>query len=599
MCGIAGRAGPGGAPPLDPRVCKALGARGPDGHGVTSYEGPGWQVSLAHTRLAINDLSDAGSQPIASESGRFVMVFNGEIYNYAELRQRYEQRGHSFRSRMDGEVILHAFEEDGPAAFDRLNGIFAVAVLDTRSSDVVLARDPLGVKPLFYATSPDGTLHFASELRALASTGADLGGYDLVAAAQFLSFLWVPAPRSPFSNALSLIPGTHLRWTQAGQCTERYCMPLVPRRERAVSATQAVAEGRQMVAAAAQRQLLSDVPVGLMASGGIDSGLIWAATHESLKSAFTIAWSGAGAEGLDEDLAGVRRLQWLYRTKVEEIPGQDQGLEGLPAAGDLFADPAFPLTRTIARQARAAGIAVLLSGQGGDELFGGYRRHQVAALVERLRIGHAGGLLSRGLSRLPLQSTAVEYGSRLALALGEKDPLRGYLQLSTYSTAEDRARALDCTVAEVSDDVVWQEHQTFYDTLPRDLPFTRKAMAVDLNVYMPGLGLAYVDRAGMEHGVEIRVPWLDLELVRWSLDLPLDLLLRQRQGKWLTRQIAREVLPAATAGAAKRGFGAPSSHLDDRVAGAGRGFRQSVYFARAKRLLAEHRETVGKQLLSV
>jgi len=581
-----------------PGVCDTLALRGPDGKGTAGWSREGWSVALAHTRLAINDLTEAGAQPIAGGNGRFAMVFNGEIYNYPELRDECEARGHVFTSHMDGEVILHCFEDDGPAGFAKLNGIFAVAILDTLSGELVLARDPLGVKPLFVSTAGDD-LHFASELRALAATGATLGDYDLVAMAQFLTFLWVPAPRSPFEGASALLPGHYLTWREGKATTARYCEPLYPTVDTLqLTPEQAVAAGRDLISAAARRQLLSDVPVGLMASGGIDSGLLWWATQGSLHKAFTIAWDQSGPEGLEEDLAGVRRLQQLYGTAVTEIQGQDTGLEDLPLAGDLFADPAFALTRIIAQRAREAGVPVLLSGQGGDELFGGYRRHQVARLVDRLHLGRAGTWAGSGLNRLPVNSTSVEYAARLALALGERDPFRGYMQLSTYSNAEDRARALDCTTSEVSDDMVWQEHQKVYDSLPTSLPFTRKAMALDLNVYMPGLGLAYVDRAGMEHGIEIRVPWLDLELVRWSLKLPLDLLIHARQGKWLSRQVAKQVLPQATARAPKRGFGAPSSELTrDTAEGAHRGFRQGVYFSRAKRLLAEHRETVGPKLL--
>ncbi|MDQ1711647.1 MAG: hypothetical protein QOE45_1097 [Frankiaceae bacterium] len=598
MCGIAGTAGVRPAAERRTDALAALVRRGPDGSFCHSARVGERDFDLLHTRLAINDMSPAAVQPMSDESERFVMVFNGEIYNYRDLRAECEARGHAFKSAMDGEVILHLFQDHGPAAFDRLNGIFSIGILDSVSGEVFLARDPLGVKPLFYARDAGGGLRFASELDALAELGADLGSYDTVAMAQFLTFLWVPSPRTPFSGAASLPPGHYLRWHDGTTETRRYCAPLHPAPgQRATDAAATVAEGRALFHAAAQRQLLSDVPVGLMASGGIDSGLLWWATHESLDRAFTIAWPG-GSEGLDHDVAGVRRLQSLYGTKVVEIEGGETGLEGLPLAGDLFADPAFSLTRVIATEARAAGVPVLLSGQGGDELFGGYRRHRVAAMIERFHIGRAGGWAHRGLRRLSYRSTSTEYAARLALALGEKDPFRGYMQLATYSTAADRAEALDCTTAEVSDDVVWQEHQAAYDALPSGVPFARKAMALDLNVYLPGLGLAYVDRAGMEHGVEIRVPWLDLELVRWSLDVPLDLLLRERQGKWLTRRIAEGTLPPATVAAPKQSFGAPATHLSrDAGSGTGRGFRQDVYFNRAKRLLQEYRTTVGKSLL--
>ena len=599
MCGIAGLHRSQRQPDLA-RVEAELASRGPNGSDTTEWRtSSGSHGVFVHTRLAINDLSPAAKQPMSDETDRYLMVFNGEIYNSPELRTLCEGRGHRFSSHMDGEVILHLFEDEGTAAFARLNGIFAVALLDRLTGDVVLARDPLGVKPLFYALDPDGGLYFASELRALAATGAPMGGYDLTAMAQFLTFLWVPSPRTPFTGARSLGPGECLTHNASGLRVARYCDPLVPTGQAPrVTDQDAIGTGRELFTQAARRQLLSDVPIGLMASGGIDSGLLWWATRDSLAHAFTIAWPSEGPEGLHEDLAGVRRMQELFGTTVKEMQGPEQSLGGLPLAGDLCADPAFALTREIAKQARALGVPVLLSGQGGDELFGGYRRHQIASFIDRVRLGRAGGLAAQALGRLSSQSIRVEYAARAALAVSERDPFRGYMQLCTYSTAEERARTLGCTTSEVSNDVVWQEHQRSYDSLPRSLSFTRKAMTLDLTLYLPGLGLSYVDRAGMEHGTEIRVPWLDLDLVRWSLELPIDQLMRRGSSKWLTRQIASQVLPQKTADAPKRGFSAPLTNLAQGHEGA-RGFRQGSYFSRAVAILEEHRNNVGKELLSL
>ena len=598
MCGIAGVAGPPGVASSDFRgALDCLQTRGPDGSAVSEIVSPAMSCTLLHTRLAINDLTSDAIQPMSDERGRFTMTFNGEIYNSPELRQLCEQRGHHFRSRMDGEVILHLFEDEGTAAFARLNGIFAVAIFDSASGNTVLARDPLGVKPLFYSVNQKNALYFASELRALAALGAPLMDYDLTALAQFLTFLWIPAPRTPFSGAHALRPGEMLQHTKAGYRVSRFSKALVPSDSPTQTADiESVTQGRELFAAATRRQLQSEVPVGLMASGGVDSGLIWWAAHDSLARAFTVSWTENTQERLNDDIVGVRRLERQFGTPVTELPGELQTLGGLPAGGDLFADPAFALTRAIAQVARRQGVPVLLAGQGGDELFGGYRRHQMASLLDRVRLGRGAHLSSRLLSRMSRGSTGIEYSARAARAFSERDAFRGYMQLCTYSTAEERARTLGCTTDEVSDDVVWEEHQRVFDTLPPRLSFARKAMTVDLNVYLPGLGLAYVDRAGMEFGVEIRVPWLDLELVRWSLELPMTVLVRRGSTKWLTRQIAGQVLPAATARGAKRGFGAPAAKPTG--AQGKRGFRQGSYFVRATEILEEHRATVGRQLLA-
>lgn len=551
---------------------------------------------MQHTRLAIVDLSEAGSQPMENEDGSLLLSFNGEIYNSKELRRECERAGHRFRSSMDGEVILHLYEEHGPESFARLNGIFAFALANTATGEVMLARDPLGVKPLFYCVGGDGGLRFASEIRALASLGADLGSPDVAALAQFLSFLWIPDPRTPYAAVRSLLPGHVLRWVPtAAPKLEPFGEPLIPFPAAGeLNPTEVVLAGRKALEGAVQRQLMADVPIGLMASGGIDSGLIWWACRETVGRAFTIEWPESGPEGLSEDAAAVRQLQVRFGTLVEYLPGIDARGESLPASGDLFADPAYDLTRLIARSASDHGYKVLLSGQGGDELFAGYRRHRLASLLGRLRLGALPALGNRFLRRLSSSRVGVEYAARLLRAAQQRDFFRSYMELCTYSTAPERARALGCTEAEVSDEVVWSRHYEVYNRLPLGLSYLRQAMSLDLNVYLPGLGLAYVDRGAMEYGVEVRVPWLDLELVRWSLTLPDNFLIRRRTDKWLPRQIAAEILGPELAGRPKRGFAAPVTELPSPDVAPGElGFRQGVYFGRAKRMLDSFLVTAG------
>jgi asparagine synthase (glutamine-hydrolysing) len=591
VCGIAGivtdEARNGAAAPWGETTLRH---RGPDGVGEQRWTGPAGGWSLLHTRLAINDLSPLGHQPMTNEDGSLVMVFNGEIYNSPELRRRCEAEGHVFRSSMDGEVILHLWEMHGEAALSQLNGIFAVAVASTVTGDVIAARDPLGVKPLFYAGDTK-KLWFASELTALAEMGAPLGEPDVLGLAQFLTFLWIPDPQTPYAGARSLPPGHVLRRTAAGVEVAPYQAPLAPEPDDDLTEKEALAAVGERFGAAADRQLLADVPIGLMASGGVDSGLLWWATKDSLVRAYTIGWSGDGSgEQPDSDVQGVRALQQRFHTPVELVAGEDLEVGVLPPSGDLFADPAYALTRVIASTAREQGIKVLLSGQGGDELFAGYRRHAVAPFVGRFRAGPAGALVAEIASRASGR-VGVEYLARIAQACGERDPFRAYMRLCTYSRAVDRARALDCTEQEVGDDRVWQRHREVYESLPEDLSFLRKAMTLDLLVYMPGLGLSYVDRAGMEFGVEIRVPWLDLDMVRWSLTLPDRLLTRGHRTKWLTRELAARAISREYAGRPKRGFGAPvSAFAGDEAAAHGDGFRQSRYLRFAVDLLQRHRE---------
>jgi asparagine synthase (glutamine-hydrolysing) len=220
VCGIAGHIGPQGVADFGVNVLDALRHRGPDSQRVERYSSKGAIADFAFARLAIIDLSAAGQQPMSSEDGRYTMLFNGEIYNSPELRLKCQRAGHRFRSSMDGEVILHLWEMEGPSALSRLNGIFSVAILDSAANELFLARDPLGVKPLVYATRND-EVWFASELRALLAMGAPTGGHDLVALAQFLSFLWIPDPRTPYAGVQSIEPGNVVRWTADGSSTSR------------------------------------------------------------------------------------------------------------------------------------------------------------------------------------------------------------------------------------------------------------------------------------------------------------------------------------------------------------------------------------------
>jgi asparagine synthase (glutamine-hydrolysing) len=587
MCGFSGHIGPRAVAALSDDVVEALRHRGPDAQRTERCTRDDVIADFAFARLAIVDLSDAGQQPMSSDDGRLTILFNGEIYNYPALRRECEGAGHRFRSAMDGEVILHLWEVHGSSALQRLNGIFAVAVFDSTTGEIFLARDPLGVKPLVYAEA-NGELWFASELRALLAMGAPSGGADLVALAQFLSFLWIPEPRTPYAGVQSIEPGTVVRWTSKGSAASRYCESLHPiESPQAILPEHAVEELQSRFSAAVQRQLLSDVPIALMASGGVDSSLIWWAASECLERAYTIEWThDTGDEQLSEDTATVRALSGLLGTPVTYVAGEGAS-DSLPRAGDLFADPAHDLARTISRQASHDGFKVLMSGQGGDELFAGYARHRIAPFLQHIRIGMGESMVERVIAHCG-QGLRTEYLARIVCAASERDPFASYMQLCTYSAAVDRARVLGCGELEVSNDVVWQRHREVFSALPAKASFLRKVMALDLAVYLPGLGLAYNDRASMEYGVEVRVPWLDLELVRWSLTLPDSVLIRRHRAKWLPKELAANVVSPLVAQRQKRGFAAPAQRVGRGQIAGSRGFRQGRYFALATSILEQH-----------
>lgn len=600
MCGILGAASSEHLVRVSEDAFSSIDHRGPDGGGIEQETREGWSWALAHKRLSIIDLSERGNQPMSTEDGNLIAIFGGEIYNQESLRRVCEERGHHFRSDMDGEVILHLWEDEGPSCLSRLNGIYSIALIDRRNEQLFLARDPLGVKPLFFSSGP-GTIQFASELAALAKLAPPTGSPDLTALAQFLTFLWIPAPRTPMESIKALRPGFLLSWRKGRQSEARFAPQLTPRDSDDNRSLEVLtSELRDRMQDACSRQLMSDVPVGLMASGGIDSSLIWRGTSHGLNRVFTIAWHGSDGEGLNEDFQAVSSLQERFGTAMTVIDGSEVDHEqGQPRSADLFADPAFQLTRAIAKAARQEKVKVLFSGQGGDELFGGYRRHLFAAQVSRFgKSPKAMQAVGRALLRtLPLSGLKKEFAERTVRALERGTEFDAYMQLCSYSTARERARVLGCFEHEVTDEIVWSDHRGVYDELSGSTSsFLKRAMALDLNVYLPGLGLAYVDRAGMEHGIEIRVPWLDLELVHWALGLPDRALVSRFSGKVLPKRLASDDLAKNVATRAKRGFAVPWRRLTPAGEKGEYGHRQGVYFARAVETLGSYHGLGGEIL---
>ena len=587
MCGIAGHAGRRAVPVLGDGVLDALRHRGPDAQCTERCMAGDVIADLAFARLAIVDLSDAGEQPMSNEDGRFTMVFNGEIYNSPTLRRECERAGHRFRSSMDGEVILHLWEMEGTSALERLNGIFALAMLDSATGETFpgprsARREASGVCR--------GCRRAVVRLRAARTARHGRAGRrDRPSRLSPVPVISLDSRSAhPVCGRAQHRAGTVLRWTPEGSKSVALLQASASRRVAARDCPEnAVEELRSRFADAVRRQLLSDVPIALMASGGVDSSLIWWAAGERVERAYTIDWSGTtGDERLSEDATTVRALSGVLGTPVTYVAGEEAS-DSLPRAGDLFADPAHDLARTISCQAAGDGFKVLLSGQGGDELFAGYARHRIAPFVQQLRLGAIGKAVEQAISRHG-RGLRSEYLTRISRAASESEPFASYMQLCTYSTAADRARVLDCSEAEVSNDAVWQRHRAMFDALPAGVSFLRKVMALDLTVYLPGLGLAYNDRASMEQGVEVRVPWLDLELVRWSLTLPDSVLIRRQRAKWLPKELATRVVLPQVALRPKRGFAAPAHHVAPGLPPGSRGFRQGRYFALATSILEQH-----------
>ena len=562
-------------------VC--LAHRGPDDAG--SFEDFQNGLGLGHTRLAILDLSPLGHQPMVSDDGRVILVFNGEIYNFHQLRDQLDSlqpqpwQGHS-----DTEVLLrfylHHRQSGQPlsALLRQLNGIFAFALWDQDRQDLILARDALGVKPLYYHSSPQG-FAFASEIKALVPllpATTPLGDLDAAALDRYLTFLWCPGEGTPSQAVRKLCPGQALR-VQQGQILETitwYRLPVcrpIPRSTPGqplapLTATAAIQGTAHHLRQAVHRQLVADVPVGAFLSGGLDSSSVvaFARQQNSHIRCFTIETQGSDEEGFADDLPYAHQVAAHLQVPLEVVPVDPRRMAAdLPAMvaqlDEPLADPASLNVLYISRLARQQGITVLLSGAGGDDLFTGYRRHR-ARMTEaywawlpqfaRSRLAHiSNGLdqrqaLGRRLGKL-FSGAALEGDSRLVNYfrwVGRQD-------LTPLYTPEFRT-ALGGVQAE-------EPMLTFLAQLPPGVSSLERMLALEQRFFLTDHNLTYTDKMSMAVGVEARVPFLDLDLVEFAAQIPPQFKQRGSQGKWVLKKAMEPHLPRSVIYRPKSGFSAP------------------------------------------
>jgi asparagine synthase (glutamine-hydrolysing) len=551
VCGICGIAVSNGG--VDPARLAAMSAtlvhRGPDSDG-TLVDGP---VGLAARRLAIIDL-ETGDQPIANEDGTVHVVQNGEIYNYAELRGELERAGHRFSTTGDTEVIVHLYEEYGDAFAERLRGMFAIAIWDSRRRRLVLARDRYGIKPLYFRADGGG-LEFASELRALPR-----GEIDLDALEAFLAFNSIPAPFSIFRETRKLAAGSLLVWEEGAQAPslQRFARPAPVREAEIRDGDEAELEEelRARLRDSVRAHLVSDVPVGVLLSGGIDSSLLTAlAARESGEAVRTFS-IGFEERSFDE-LADARLVAGQYGTRHRELVLRPDAALLLPALAEAFDEPfadSSALPTYLVSQLAAEDVKVALSGEGGDELFGGY--YTYAADLLALRAGGLARLARPLVERLPSSSAraSFDYKAKRFVRGAHLPPLERHHAwkeiFSADARAELRGRRSDF-------DPVDRLRDRFAET--RGAELLARLQDVDLGLYLVDDLLVKTDRASMAHSLEARVPYLDSVVTNLALALPTRLKVRGLQKKVLLRRAAAPLLPRRIVYGKKRGFSIPAA----------------------------------------
>jgi asparagine synthase (glutamine-hydrolysing) len=589
MCGITGfvsRTPVPGAEALVRRMNDRMVHRGPDDAGWALFGGDGSDGSdgsdrsdpthpthhrlhagLAMRRLSIIDLS-TGHQPIANENGDCTIVFNGEIYNHRELRRELEGRGHRFRTRSDTEAILHGYEEFGDDCMLRLRGMFGFAIWDQRggagAGRLLLARDPVGIKPLYW-TEVDGTLVFGSEIKALLEFPGVRRAVDPIALSDYLTYLYVPPPRTMFAGISKLPPGHRLTWENGKLTVEPYWLGPKSLLEQNAAPEVSPETVWEAVRESVEAHLLADVPLGAFLSGGLDSLAVVAAMSEICREpvrTFTVGFDGGG---LYNELDAAKLAADHFRTDHHPLVIGPECVEDLPEIirmlDEPLADASVLPNYAVARLARTH-VKVALSGAGGDELFGGYQRYRGEAMaVKGMRIPSLvrNGMLLPALRLLPT-SGDTRLGDRVRLAQKFLEPLdlpaeERYLAWNSFFNDRQKA-ALGLGVNGAA-------RRSFEAALPHFAPvrhrsFVDRAMFVDLKTYLPGDPLFLADRMTMAHSLESRVPFVDGPLMELAYRVPAAQKLRGGVTKAIIREALQKRVPAALLEKPKRGFGTPT-----------------------------------------
>jgi asparagine synthase (glutamine-hydrolysing) len=606
MCGITGIVDLIGRRPVEERTLRAMNGslrhRGPDGDGFHVEAG----VGFGHRRLSIIDLT-GGKQPLYNEDGTVVVTFNGEIFNFMDVEKELLARGHTFRTRCDTEVIVHACEEWGERCLERFNGMFAFALWDQRRQALFIARDRLGVKPLYYAELADGRLVFASELKALLLHPDVPRRIDPRAVEEYFTFGYVPDPKTIYADIRKLEPGAYLSHTRGrrGVVPVRYWdVPLAGERRTASPPDAWQGELRDRLQESVRKRLVSDVPLGAFLSGGIDSSAVVAMMRE-IGTSRILTCSIAFSEPRYDESRYAQMVADAKRTDhhTEVVEASDYSL--LDKLVDIYDEPyadssAIPTYRVC--QLARRHVTVALSGDGGDEDFIGYRRYRLFAAEEAVRARVPRSIRQAIFGPLGRWYPKLDWAPRFlrgkttfqALAW---DTVDAYLHGVSICSAETRralfspAFARDLQGYDARE--VFHGHvrgKTFADPLAL-------AQYLDFKTYLPGDILTKVDRASMAHSLEVRTPFLDYEFVEWAAGLPSACKLRRGEGKYVLKEALRPLLPEEVLFRKKMGFAVPldvwfrgalKQHIADVVTGerlAGCGMFDPAVL---QRLVADH-----------
>ena len=567
MCGICGKVYYDAGRPVERELlaamCDTIAHRGPDDQGLYVNG----QVGLGAARLSIIDV-EGGHMPLSNEDGTIWIVYNGEMYNFQQLRVRLEQAGHRFATRTDTETIVHLYEEVGDDFVRSLNGMFALAIWDERRRRLVLARDHLGIKPLHYAQLDDRLL-FGSEIKSLLRDDLDRR-IDPLALHDYLSLNYVPGPRTMFAGIRKLLPGHMLVFDAASRQVTVSQFWDLPRPQADAAAVRVSPELEDtllnLLRQVVSDQMVSDVPIGAFLSGGIDSSLIVAMMSEASRQPLRTFSVGFHERSYSE-LPYARIVAERFGTDHHELVLEPRAHDLITALADYFDEPfadasavaVFAISQQAARQ-----VKVVLSGDGGDEVFGGYYTYQadkLAALYRRLPKLLAADLLPRLVEMIPTSDRKVSLDFKLKRFMrgGALPPLPAHFAWKAFLSEEMKARLYrphsgNGNGAPLRPSVAVM--QEYYDRYPCD-DLLNRLLYVDTKIQLVDDMLTKVDRMSMANSLEVRVPLLDLRLVEFMAQLPSSLKVRGMTLKYLMKRVAKRVLPPEIVRRSKAGFHVP------------------------------------------
>ena len=564
MCGIAGCYQQADGQKLTDIMIDRIAHRGPDATGSWSHEDGRLAVQLGHRRLSIIDLSAAADQPLSKHG--MTLIYNGELYNYRALRTELTATGVRFATNSDTEVVLEAWRCWGPAALHRFRGMFAFALLDTETGDLVLARDPLGIKPLYYLPRAGGVV-FASELKALvAATGPELRIEPGALVASML-YYWLPEQRCAIDGVQKLPGGSWARFRPDGSFGVQHYW-------RAADVAAEAAAGPPIdlgpvIEESVTAHLVSDVPVSSFLSGGLDSSIVTVLAHQAEAGidAYTITFrpEDQRLEAMPDDAVYARKVAARYGIDLHEIEISPDIVGLLPRIVDVLdepiGDPAAINTLLMCEAARERGVKVILSGMGADELFGGYRKHLACVMASRYRrLPTASRALVRsGVQRLPVSAAGrgLRYPrwAKRFLTFAELPEEPRFRRSYTLYDPDELAALISPDLAGYVGQIV-DEHSDVYNDNSLGDEINRMCLA-DTRLFLPGLNLAYTDRASMAASVEVRVPFVDPVVAQAAFSVPGSAKIRRREGKVALKQAAESWLPREIVHRPKASFSVP------------------------------------------